>query len=89
MNYRKIAIKKHEEFKSSSENLLLDELLAARGIIKKEDIKHFLNPSKDDFISPYAFLDMQKTVKRINEAIEKNQKILIIMGNLLFVKHLP
>ena len=72
MNYRKIALK--ENFKSSSS--LLDELLSTRNIEEKQ-IKSFLNPTRSDFISPFAFLDMKKAVDRIQEAIDKKQKILI------------
>ncbi|MBQ8476431.1 DHH family phosphoesterase [bacterium] len=77
MNYKKIALKQFDKIKSSSNDYLLDELLAARGITKEEEIEKFLNPSLSDFISPFAFLDMEKAKKRIFEAIEKKQKILI------------
>ncbi|MBR2068735.1 MAG: single-stranded-DNA-specific exonuclease RecJ [Candidatus Gastranaerophilales bacterium] len=77
MNYRKIAIKKFDKIKSSSKDSLLDELLSARNITKEKDIEKFLNPTINDFISPYAFLDMEKAKKRIKEAIEQKQKILI------------
>ncbi len=77
MNYRKIAVKNHDSIESSSKNSLLDELLAVRSITKKENIEHFLNPSRDDFISPFEFSDMKKSVERIREGIEKKQKILI------------
>ena len=74
MNYRKIAIKDYDKTKSLS---LLDKLLAARKLTKKNEIQKFLNPSKNDFISPYAFCDMKKAKERILEAIKNKQKILI------------
>lgn len=77
MNYRKIALKEKENIQYSSKNRLLDELLALRNLDTQEKIEKFLNPSKADFISPFAFLDIKKAVDRINLAIENNQKILI------------
>ena len=78
MKYRKIAVKKlNNEIKSSTKDSVLDELLALRGLDSSEKIEKFLNPSRDDFISPYAFCDMEKAVKRINSAIEKGEKILV------------
>ena len=77
MQYRKIVIKDKQQSKSSTKDSLLDELLVLRNITSKEQKDKFLNPSRDYFISPYAFLDMEKAKNRIFEAIEKNQKILI------------
>ena len=77
MQYRKIIIKDKQQSKSSTKDSLLDELLVLRNITSKEQKDKFLNPSRDYFISPYAFLDMEKAKNRIFEAIEKNQKILI------------
>ena len=77
MQYRKIAIKEKPLIKSSTKDSLLDELLALKNIVKEEDVQKFLNPSRDYFISPYAFSDMQKAKDRIFEAIEKEQKILV------------
>ncbi len=73
MNYRKIAIKEKSEGSSKS---LLDELLCARNI-KKNQAEKFLNPTRDDFIPPMSFCDMKKAYDRIQEAIDKKQKILI------------
>ncbi len=78
MQYRKIKIKeKTNKVESSTKDSLLDELLALKNLTTEEQIKKFLNPDEQDFISPYAFLDMEKAVKRIFEAIEKGQKILV------------
>ncbi|MBQ8847632.1 MAG: single-stranded-DNA-specific exonuclease RecJ [Candidatus Gastranaerophilales bacterium] len=78
MQYRKILLKeKANILKSSTKDSLLDELLALRKIEEEKEIYKFLNPSRDDLISPYAFCDMQKAVSRINEAIEKQQPILV------------
>ena len=78
MKYRKIAVKKPDsKIESSTKDNVLDELLALRNINTKEKIEKFLCPSRSDFISPYAFCDMKKAVERIENAIEKKQKILI------------
>ena len=73
MNYRKIALKK-EENKNLS---LLEKLLESKNLSKKEEIEKFLNPSREDFIPPSAFLDMEKAKKRIETAIEKKETILV------------
>ena len=77
MQYRKIAVKEKQLIKSSTKDSLLDELLALKNIVSDKEIDRFLNPSRDYFISPYAFLDMQKAKDRIFAAIEKKQKILV------------
>ena len=71
MNYRKIKVKETKENKT-----ILDRLLSLKKLSDKEKEK-FLNPKKEDFLSPYLFSDMEKAKKRINEAIENNEKILI------------
>ena len=78
MQYRKIKTKENiNKIKSSTKDSFLDELLAIRNLTNEKDINKFLNPTRKDLISPYAFLDMEKGKNRIIEAIEKNQKILI------------
>ena len=73
MQYRKIVLKEQ----NTNSNNILDRLLSLRGLNSEKEIKKFLNPSKEDFVSPYAFSDMEKAVKRIKSAIENNEKILI------------
>ena len=78
MKYRKIAIKeKINNVQSFSKDSFLNELLALRNLKDEKSVNKFLNPSKNDLISPYAFSDMKKAVERINLAIEKEQVILI------------
>lgn len=78
MKYRKISVKeKPNNIKHITKDNFLDELLALRNINTEHEIEKFLNPKKEDLISPYAFCDMEKAKKRIFEAIEKEQKILI------------
>lgn len=56
---------------------LVERLLAARGITKKDEIKEFLNPLEITLTHPNAFSDMKKAVDRIAKAIEKEENILI------------
>ena len=78
MKYRKIAVKeKQNNIIQATKDSLLNELLSLRGLKTQSEIEKFLNPKKEDFISPYAFLDMKKAVERIFQAIEKQEAILI------------
>lgn len=67
-------VSKNEKPASAS---LVERLLAARGIIKPEDIKEFLNPLEMRLIPPDTFSDMQKAVGRIAKAIDEQENILI------------
>ena len=58
-------------------NQLLSRILVNRGITEKEDIKKFLNPTRNDFYDPYLMPDMEISVKRILEAIENKEKVII------------
>lgn len=58
-------------------NKILANLLIQRGLDTTQKIKDFLNPSSMKISSPFVFTDMQKSVKRIFEAIEKQEKIII------------
>ncbi|MBE7705975.1 MAG: single-stranded-DNA-specific exonuclease RecJ [Cyanobacteria bacterium SIG30] len=58
-------------------SLVLRRLLLNRGIEKKVDAENFLNPKKTNYVSPYAFVDMEVAISRIISAIEANEKILI------------
>lgn len=56
---------------------LLAQLLVQRGINTVQKIENFLNPAKMKITSPFVFCDMQKSVERIFEAIDKQEKIII------------
>lgn len=58
-------------------NRLLATILANRGITEEEQIRVFLNPTREDFYDPYLMPDMEKAVERIIEAIEKKEKVII------------
>lgn len=56
---------------------LLATILVNRNIIKDEDIRIFLNPTRNDFHDPYLLPDMGKAVDRIVTAIKNKEKIVI------------
>ncbi|MBQ2871982.1 single-stranded-DNA-specific exonuclease RecJ [bacterium] len=58
-------------------SVLLAKLLMQRGISTSQKAKVFLNPSKIEPISPYAYRDMEKAVARIKKAIDEKQHIVI------------
>ena len=56
---------------------LLARVLVNRGITEEQDIKVFLEPTRNDFYDPFLMPDMEKAVDRIIEAIDKNEKVMI------------
>ena len=70
-----------KKVKEISEKFNVSELLATvllnRNIIKDEDVKLFLNPTRKDFHDPYLMPDMGKAVNRIITAIDKKEKTII------------
>jgi len=65
------------EIKKITGSGIIASLLINRGVTCPEKAKEFLNPGIIKMSSPYVFEDMQKTVNRINEAIEKQEHIVI------------
>lgn len=61
----------------SSEKSLIKRLLASRGVTTDEEIKEFTNPLEMKLTHPRAFMDMEKAVARISEAIKNGEKIVI------------
>src|SRR5690606_4198428 len=53
------------------------KLLANRGIYTPEAAQEFLYTEDEEFHSPFLLQDMDKTVQRINKAIEQQESILI------------
>ena len=56
---------------------LLAKILVNRGITDKQDIRTFLEPTRNDFYDPFLLPDMEKAVVRIIEAINNNEKVMI------------
>ena len=70
-----------EKLRKLQENLkinpILLKLLIQRGIYTYEEAKDFFRPQLDMLHDPFLMKDMDKAVKRILEAIESNEKILV------------
>jgi single-stranded-DNA-specific exonuclease len=58
-------------------NKLLATILVNRNITEKEDIRLFLEPTRNDFHDPFLITDMKKAVDRIIKAIENQEKVTI------------
>ena len=58
-------------------NVHLANILVQRGISTYEEARSFFRPSLDDLHDPFLMKDMDKAVQRIEQAIEKREKILI------------
>ncbi len=63
--------------KENSVNKLIATILSNKGIVEKEDINKFLNPTRNDFHDPYEMPDMEIAVERILKAKENNEKVII------------
>lgn len=74
-------IKEHKDIPQEIINAagsgLLAQLLVQRGMDTVQKITDFLNPAGMKITSPFVFCDMQKSVDRIFDAIEKREKIII------------
>ena len=58
-------------------NKLIATILVNRGITEREDIRLFLEPTRNDFHDPFLITDMKIAVDRIIKAIEKQEKVTI------------
>ena len=56
---------------------LLATILANRGICKEDEIRKFLEPTREDFHNPFLLPDMDIAVDTIIKAIEEKENILI------------
>ncbi|PKM51866.1 MAG: single-stranded-DNA-specific exonuclease RecJ [Firmicutes bacterium HGW-Firmicutes-7] len=56
---------------------VLAAILVGRGLVHKEKIDFFMNPSKDKFHDPFLMKDMDIAVHRIIKARENNEQITI------------
>lgn len=61
--------------------LIIEQLLAARGLEHKEEIERFLNPDYSQHThDPFLLNDMQKTVERLTRA-KRDKEIVYIYGD--------
>jgi single-stranded-DNA-specific exonuclease len=64
--------------KLSEHNRVVLQLLFNRGLSTHEKINEFLNPNyANDILDPFLFRDMERAVERINQARDKQEKIII------------
>lgn len=63
--------------KSSGIPLSISKLMVANGLNNSTDALDFLNPDFRKLHNPFLMTDMQKSVDRILEAINKNEKIMV------------
>ena len=66
-----------EDLIQAAGNKLLAQLLVQRGMDTVKKIRDFLQPSQMKITSPFVFTDMEKSVDRIFDAIEKQEKIIV------------
>jgi len=66
-----------ELLKKTGYSAILLELLAKRGVIEEKDVSLFLNPSLGNLHNPMKLPGIREGIKRVKEAIEKKEKILI------------
>ena len=69
---------KIEELKNKYNfNQLLATILVNRNITEAEEIRLFLEPTRNDFHDPFLITDMEKAVTRIIKAIEEKENVTI------------
>ncbi|GHA64268.1 single-stranded-DNA-specific exonuclease RecJ [Pontibacter akesuensis] len=55
----------------------LTSILCQRGVCTYDEAKHFFRPSLQDLHDPFLMKDMDRAVDRLNEALHRNEKILV------------
>lgn len=72
-------LNKHWQLKNTDpRSSLLQKLLTNRGLRTDSEIEHFFHPTEErDFHDPFLMKDMERAVKRIGQAIEKSERIMI------------
>ncbi len=58
-------------------NKVVGRIIVNRNVVKDEDVRIFITPTRDDFHDPFLFKGMDIAVDRILQAINNNEKILI------------
>lgn len=76
--YNEIDAEKVKELQSKYQmGELLASVLVGRNIVEEEEIKVFLDPTRNDFYDPFLMPDMEVSVNRIIKAIEQQEKTII------------
>lgn len=63
-----------------TDSKIITQLLVNRGITTVEKAKEFMSPEDIELTSPYLFPEMEKSVERILQAIEK-QEVIVVYGD--------
>lgn len=58
-------------------NPVLGKLLLDRGIGSVAEAKRFFRPQLNGLLNPFLFIDMEKAVNRLNEALGRKERILV------------
>lgn len=58
-------------------NTMLAGILVNRGVINEEQVRIFLNPTRNDFYDPFLMPDMNIAIDRILKAINTQEKVII------------
>ncbi len=58
-------------------NKVIGKIIVNRNVIKDEDVRTFISPTREDFYNPFLFKEMDIAVERIIKAIKNKEKILI------------
>ena len=58
-------------------NPVMGTLLVNRGIRTEEEARKFFRPQLTNLLDPFLFVDMQKAVDRLNDALGKKERILV------------
>ena len=76
-NYDNDLLKREKEISQKFNISNLVSRIIAKKNLSDEQIKIFLEPTRNDFYDPYLMPDMEKAIDRIQKAIENNEKITI------------
>ena len=82
MNHRWLVNRTNPEFlrflsEKASISIISAQILVNRGIKDADSISNFLNPSLENLHDPFLLPDMEKAVKRIREAVSRNETVLV------------
>ena len=56
---------------------LISSVLVSRGITEEDEIRIFLDPTRDDFYDPFLLPDIETAVERLIKAINNKEKVII------------
>ena len=76
-NYDNDLLKREKEISQKFNISNLVSRIIAKKNLSDEQVKIFLEPTRNDFYDPYLMPDMEKAIDRIQKAIENNEKITI------------